>query len=294
VKDCSQTNITSQALEALRLRNLRQSGRITEQEYVDSLDALQFGMPVVLRPEEAPPITEDNSCPIKVTFQDADEKPQTTQAVTQESETFHRDDRFLESQQTNGVPSTGEYSWQQTLSVTAAFSNPKIVPWNKREYPPIINEAIPERFLLIKCPHCATDLRIYDHTKELDCIDCSGRLIVERKHCTIALHLATESVEEEDVLAALASKRDDDLKKLMADTAMAINVKRTASIIGVLCVAIVGYIGFMDMVAQQIAMGTSIFLCGSSLLATVICITRQTTKVRASLSARIREITAED
>jgi hypothetical protein len=48
------------------------------------------------------------------------------------------------------------------------------------------------------------------------------------------------------------------------------------------------------MAARQIAMGTSILFCGSTLLGIVVCITRHTNKVKANLALQIRAISPNE
>jgi predicted RNA-binding Zn-ribbon protein involved in translation (DUF1610 family) len=165
--------------------------------------------------------------------------------------------------------------------------------------PPVIvtTEAVAERFLAMNCPRCTASLSIYDRSTELQCGDCGAEVIVERKDCTVALRLrAEELVEEPDPIAvsAASAKRDEELQKLRAEAAVAMNVKRGVGILGGLCGVGFGYMGTTEMAAQHIGTGAGILICGGALLVSVVCITRHTTKVRADLTVRIRAITTSE
>jgi ribosomal protein S27E len=185
----------------------------------------------------------------------------------------------------------------QAPGVTAREPAPELIgalPEQEPDTPVIVTtEAVPERFLAMNCPRCTAILSVYDRSTELRCRDCGAEVIVERKECTVALRLQ-ELVEEPDPIAvsAASAKRDEELQKLRAEAATAINVKRSAGILGGLVAVGFAYLGFTEMAARNIAMSAGILICGSALLISVVCITRHTTKIRADLTMRIRAITA--
>jgi hypothetical protein len=175
----------------------------------------------------------------------------------------------------------------QTTTPTAEPTRPK--------GPPIFTtQASPARFMAMKCLRCGAGLRIYDRTTELECSDCRTEMVVERKDCTIALRLAAElpGGPNAGTAAAASARTDEALKKLRTEEAMVTNVKRSAGILGGICGVVFAYLGIADMAARNIAMGATIFVFGSALLCTVVCITRKTSRVRAELNARILAMNA--
>jgi ribosomal protein S27E len=154
---------------------------------------------------------------------------------------------------------------------------------------------VPERFLIMKCPTCAADLDIYNQTSELDCGHCGAGIVVERKGCVIALRRAAELPPPPDTIAPAASAtRDEELKKLRAEEIRLIGIKRSAGILGGLCGLGLGYVGIADIAARNTGMGITVLLCSCALLASIVAITRHTTRLRAQVTARIRAISARE
>jgi hypothetical protein len=169
-------------------------------------------------------------------------------------------------------------------------------PIRTRQIEIVTSKPLPERFLTMKCPRCEAALKIYDRTTDLQCGDCSAEIVVARRNCTISLRLAGESPAEANAgsIEPIAAKTGEELQKLTAEAAKVTNVKRAAGLLGGLCAAIFGYTGVSDLVSGQTGIGAFILFCGTVLIATVVCITLHTTRVKARLSERIRAITADE
>jgi hypothetical protein len=278
--------IADQALKALQIRRQRERGALTEQEYVQALNALQGA--------EAPDMSDATDPASSAALpEQARPKPKSLNAL--EALQLRRElepgqltaKDYLEQLEVHPVAGSPEFSRPAPRSVscevTQAYGLAAIVA-------PV---ATPERFLTMKCPGCAVNLKIYDHLTELNCSDCEALIQVERKDCTIALRLV-ENVSPEPSPDAISAQtaRSEEIRKLQAEEAMMMMVKRIAGIVGVPSCGAIGYVAIAEMTTRDGAMGVSILLLASALFATVYCITRHTNKVRAELSARIRAMSA--
>jgi hypothetical protein len=111
----------------------------------------------------------------------------------------------------------------------------------------------------------------------LECAECAAQIVVEREHYTISLRREPEETAPIDG----APETADELAKLQSETAMLMNVKRAAGVLGLACTAVFVYVGMSETSAHPTLFGTSVLACGTALLLMVIVITRHTTKVRA-------------
>jgi len=288
--------IAKQALKALQLRRLLDCGELTNQQYLDQLNALKTAPVAGVAP---PPTAEGPRKTGNSKSGQVSNEPQSrlTGALELLRLRRHLDPGQLTSDEylakLNARPGGSPEAAQKPASIDAI--TPAGVP--APPAPAILGTpAIPERSLAMRCPRCAADLSIYDQMAELECINCGAKILVERKDCTIALRAAEEQQEKAASIAATAAsaKSEEELTKLRAEAARVLSVKRSAVILGGLCGVVFGYMGIVEVAARELAMGVSILFCSSALLGTVVYITRQTTRMRAQLNARILAITAND
>jgi hypothetical protein len=265
VDNLRQRKIAAQALEALRLRREREREALTEEEYLSALAALRGAV--------AP--------------EDTESRPRLMGAL--EALKLRRPSEKIRP----AAPEPPSQVHSQTnLDVPPDAPAPAAAPQRPPGPPIILTETGSERFLSMKCPLCSASVRIFDQTRELSCSDCGVDISVERKDCTIALRLIDLSSPTDP--ASLKAAKKDDLKTLQAEAAMITTVKRIAGIFGLLLGGTFGYIGFLDMKAQDAVMGVSILVCAAALLGTVFFITRHTNRVRAQLAERIRAMRDTD
>ena len=278
--------IAAQALKALQLRRQLERGDLTQQEYVDQLSELQGATagPKPL-PSAATPAAPTAPKPPKLA--PALEALRLRQRLDQGPLGCQAGLSLLQLQPEAPTPPAPKPS----LAAPAP-----VPPRRTRTIEIVTTKPLPERFLTMKCPRCAAALMIYDRTAELQCGDCGAEVVVVRKNFTISLRLAGESSADADptAITPIAANTGEELQKLRAEAAKVTNVKRAAGLLGGLCTAIFGYAGVSDLASGQTGTGAFILFCGSVLIATVVCITLHTTRVKARLAERIRAINADE
>jgi hypothetical protein len=286
------------ALEALRLRRRLDEGKLARPEYLSLLQAQpEAPPPPAPKPAPVPAATPRREITTAKTSPATVEPPKAAPA--------------LEALQQRRRPDEGDLARPEYLSLLQAQPEapappapkpapvPAVVhlpPIRTRQIEIVTSKPLPERFLMMKCPRCGAALQIYDRTTDLQCGDCSAEIAVTRRNLTISLRLAGESSAEADpaAITPIAAKTGEELQKLTAEAAKVTNVKRAAGLLGGLCTAIFGYTGVTDLTTGHTGTGAFILFCGSVLIATVVCITLHTTRVKARLAERIRAINADE
>jgi hypothetical protein len=148
-----------------------------------------------------------------------------------------------------------------------------------------------ERLLAMNCPNCGAALSVDDTAIALRCQDCHEELVVDRGHCTVTLRLKPETVTTNPVAAP---DNAAEVERLEAEASRLMTVKRACGFVGLLATAGFAYEGITDISAQHQVMGSGMFAFGAALVATVVIITRHTTKTRDRLIARIRSLTTQE
>lgn len=282
--DYSRENvIASQALGALKLRRQRETGAITEQEYLRALEALQATPtpPQVSRPAMASPsIQPDPAGPVS---SPASEISQLGRQVEAGQLTIQEYLKRRDQPPPANVPEP------------APLMGPTALISQQASSPPVLNTASADtdRFLTMKCPRCIVDVRVYENVTGLRCADCQAAIRVERKDGTIALTLLETRHPLKNVDIPLPrTAKDDEIKKLQTEEAAALTVKRVVGFLGALCCCAFVYAGMVEITSSNALMGTTFLLCATALLLTVFYVTRHTNRIRAALGTQIRSLTS--
>ena len=121
----------------------------------------------------------------------------------------------------------------------------------------------------------------------------NGELAPQEYHAQLETGVA-QTIPAPSMKAEVLEREEDtvteELARLQAESAKLIRVKRAAGILGWLCGLLFAYEGIAGMGAQRAALATSLLFSGSALLGIIVCITLHTSKVRAQLTMRIREL----
>lgn len=236
-------HIAAQALNALQLRRQLDRGELTHVEYLAGLEA-QEGSPLPAggcAPQAtAEPGRETDGS--KSRQMKSELRPKLSNAL----EALQLQRRLEHGQlmqqeyltELQGQPGTANLRMEETAPIDA--SSPTAPSARPVALVIVTTQAVPERFLTMKCPRCEGSLSIYDRMMELQCNDCGSDIVVERKNCTIELRLDEDLLEEQSAIAALAasSKRNEELKKLRARIAW------IPSVVIACCLQAVRYLGF--------------------------------------------------